>query len=274
MQRVIWLLLFSAVCVGCAQKEPPQVPNVALEPEKPPETKPAFAPPEPQPKTFALAYAKLWDPKIAEQFDPQAAAKAILAERSFATHQNQCLAAATVGSAVALAQGGLHGVVAPSALAAVYPDVAKKMESEWTDRIAQSPVTAAPMLNSSTSTAGASTRVLVFRVKNDTNDTLRTRFDEYAARVEEAVKGTGATISAHRRGGMRVTGALSEILYQGETRTGSVRSVIVRWFDENDSEFTGLLNEAVQGRNSGLFKSVMTADVGPYLVVSLKEQPR
>src|SRR4051812_20559108 len=217
MRRVLWLVLVGAACAGCAREEAPEVPTGALEAGDPRGAGPAGGAALRPPKTFALSYAKLWDPKGGEKFDAEAAMKAIVAQRYFAEHQTEYLATATVGTGVSLAQGGWHGVLAPAALAAVYPNVGKKMESEWADRLTAPLVSNTPLLDFSTHATGApSARTLVFRVKPGTDDDLRARFDEYLARVEEAVKAAGVGSVAHRRGGSRTTGSLSDVRYENE----------------------------------------------------------
>ncbi len=279
MRRVTWLVLLGGVCVGCGKKDEPPVPNVAIDngTPMPGEPKVVILPSDPQAgKVGALEFAKLWNPKDDAKTDAETLVKELMAQRHFAKHQTEYLATATVGSLVAVPQGGMHGLVVPAALAAAYPDVAKKMETNWTDRLVDASTLNIPTLDFSTSgTGGASVRVLVLRVKDGTDDELRIRFGEYLTRLEEAMKGTGVVTMAHQRGGIRLTGSLSDIRYetQSRTRTGYVRSVLVRKYDENDIEFKAMMmGDAAKDDGGALVKAVMTADHGPYLVVTLREQ--
>src|SRR5215207_7018022 len=177
MRRVTWLVLLGAVCVGCSRKEPPELPNVAIQPNDPGPPKPVIPPEAPKPTMFGLNYAALWDPKGAEKFDPEAVAKAIVLAQHLDEHQTEYLAPATIGSAVSIPQGGLHGVVVPAALAVAYPEVAKQMAANWSDRISKPHLGGTALVDYSTHTTGApSTRVVVFRVKDGTDDEVRIRF--------------------------------------------------------------------------------------------------
>lgn len=252
MRRAVWLALIGVACVGCGKKREVALPDVQLSPNGPTNT---ISVSVPKPPTFELPYAKMWDPKGAEK------------ARHFAKHQTEFLAPATVGALVTLAQGGPHGVGVPAALASAYPDVAKKMEGEFPDRA---------LIDMSRSGTGAvSTRVLVFPVPKGTDDELRAQFDEFLTRVKTGVEGTGATVTDHKRGEARPTGALSEVLYDGAGNGGYVRSVVVRGYDEKDAEFARMmLGDTEKGIGKDMVPRIMAAERGPYLVVALRNERR
>ena len=268
MRRVTWLMLVGAVCVGCGQKAERPAPD---DPNDPQVVVPLRMTP---PAAFELSYGQLWDPKGAEKVDPVLSIKDMLAQRYFAKHQTEVLAPATVGSFVSLAQGGPHGVVMPVALASAYPNVAEKLETGtgWKDGLATLVPSTGTVMDFSSSTGATKSRLLVLSVKGGTDDELRTRFDEYVARVEKAVKATGATTTP-RRGEARPTGALSDIRFETAEHTGSVRSVVIREYDDSDKEFAStILSDAKE--EGDLFRGVMGVKSGTYLVVSLRGQRR
>jgi hypothetical protein len=276
MRRVTWLVLLGAVCVGCSRKEPPELPNVAIQPNDPGQPKPVIPAGPAQPKTFTLPYSALWDPKGTEKFDPEAVAEAIVLAQHLGEHQTEYLAPATIGSAVSIPQGGLHGVVVPAALAVAYPEAAKQMAANWTDRLSKPHLGGTPLIDICSSGTGiVPTRSIVFPIKDGTDDEIRIRFGEYLMRLEAAVKGTGTTLFVHQRGGIRLTGSLSDIRYEGENRTGYIRSVVVRKYEEADHELlTLMLGNATKGHAGDAIKRVMNAQKGPFLVVSLREEQR
>jgi hypothetical protein len=268
MRRVAWLVLLGGVCLGCGKRDEPR-PDVTIVPGGPEVvTLPAADPTAG--KVAALNFAQLWEPKGDDATNPEKLVKRFLAQRFFVKHQTEGLAAAAVGAT--LPQGGMHGVVMPYALARAYPEAAKKMEAEGIDKLVVNATPNIPVLDySTTGTGAASVRVLVLRVKDGTDDELRIRFGEFFARLEEAVKGTGVGFIGNQRGGLRATGSLSDIRYQTPRLTGYARSVVVRSYDEKDIEFKSMmLDEASKGAE--LFKSLMKAGNGPFLVVSLREQ--
>jgi len=273
MRRVAWLVLIGAACVGCAKKPEPALPDVTLDAGGP---RVAFPPAAAQAPTFELAYGKMWDPKAAEQADPMAKVKSFVAKQHFVTHQTEHLAPATVGSFVSLAQGGMHGVAVPAALAAVYPDAAQTFEAEIKKglKIEVTNVGVA-VLDVSSSTETTAKRVLVYRVPGGTDDELRMRFGEYMARVENAVKATGTTITGRQRGGLRITGSLSDIRHDSMSASGFVRSVVVRGYDDADIEFGAMImGDGGATDNVDFFKLKMKAESGPFLVVALRNVRR
>jgi len=272
MRRVAWLVLVGAGCVGCAKKPETALPDVTLDTSG---QRVAFPLAAAQAPTFELAYGKMWDPKAAEQADPAAKVKLFVAKQHFITHQTEFLAPTTVGSFVSLAQGGMHGVAAPAALAVAYPDAAQAFEAEIKKglRIVVTN-TGAAVLDVSSSTGTTAKRVLVYRIPAGTDDELRMRFGEYMARVENAVKATGTTITAHQRGGLRITGSLSDIRHESPEASGFVRSVVVRGYDD-DIEFGAMImGDGGATDNVDFFKLKMKAGGGPVLVVALRNARR
>ena len=278
MRRAAWLVVLGAVCVGCAKKEEPALPDVRFDQGEAKGTGgPPPAPKDPLAgKVGALDYGKLWDPAETAKADAATVVKQIVALRYFANHQTEYLAAATVGTLAGAAHGSPHAFVAPRVLATAYPEVAAKTEATWKDRLMATASPGVPALDfGARATDGASVRVLVIRAKGGTDDELRSRFGDYLTRLEAAVKGTGVAVTAHQRGGLRATGALSDVRYEWPGGTGHVRSVVVRGYDPDDPELVAqMLGDAAKDDTLGLFKSVMNADKGPFLIVSLNERPR
>jgi hypothetical protein len=193
----------------------------------------------------------------------------------FAKHQTEYLSGTTVGTAAVIGPGGLHAVAALPVLETSYPAVAKKTDETWKDRLVETVSQGQAALDFGTfGTGGASIRVLVYRAKPGPDDELRLRFGAYLTRVEEAVRGTGVTISAHQRGGIRPTGSLSDVRYESQHRVGYVRSVVVRGYDDNDHELKTLVLGDAARDDQGLFKTMLSAEKGPFLVVALKEERR
>jgi hypothetical protein len=273
MRRATWLVLLGGLCIGCGKKDQPR-PDVTIQPGGDPEV--VVAPRDPAAgKVAKLDFAKLWEPKDAEKAEPDKIVKRFLAQRLFVKHQTECLAPAIVGTTAALGDGGLHGVVMPYALARAYPQLAKKMESEGVDSLVVKVTPNRPVLDYSTSgTGAASIRALALRVAGGTDDELRIHFGEYLTRLEEAVKATGVTLVVHQRGGLRTTGSLSDIRYESPGCTGFVRSVVVREYDEKNPELMTMIFGEVREKERGLFKSLMPAANGPYLVVAVREERR
>jgi hypothetical protein len=273
MRRVVWLSLLGTALVGCAKKEPP--PNAAPEPGEDSRAPIVINADDLKPsQVVELEYAKIWQGDE-KPVDPAALVKLITAERYFAKHPAEFLAPATVGTLATLTSGGFHGVTAPQVMAVAYPEVAKTIEATWKERVAAASAVGIPALDSSGSGIGKlATRRLVLRVRDGSDDDLRTRFGEYLIRLQEAVQASGATITAHQRGALRATGALSDIRYASGNRTGFVRSVVVRGYDESDPEFKHQILEQAKGDIAGaeIFKAVMTGEKGPYLVVVVNEQ--
>jgi hypothetical protein len=274
---VTWLALLGAVCAGCAKKEQPELPNVELDVDKlkPVDLRPA--PPDPLAgKVNALNYATLWDPAQPAKVNVPALVKTVNAERYFTKHQTEYRAAATVGTMAGATHSGPCAFVVPLVLDDAYPKVAKQMEATWADRLVAAVSPSATVIDvSNTVFGGASVRVLVLRAKNGADEELATRFDEYLTRLEAAVKGTGVTIIGHQRGVVRPTGSLSDVRYEMQTRAGYVRSVLVRAYDPLDQEVIKLMfGDSAAVDAAGMFKSTMSTEKGPFLVIALKEQPR
>jgi hypothetical protein len=272
MRAVLCVLL--AVAAGCGIKKKEEPPDVQLELGPGGVLVPVGSQPS---HVVGMDYTMLWDPDGREKPDPAEAVKKFMAARYFAKHHTDLLAPAIVGAGANPLPGGLHTVVMPSALTVVYPEVAKGIEAKK-DRLVLSSAPGMGSVDASTSGTGASTRLRVLRVKDGTDDELRTRFDDYLARLEITVMGAGVTLVAHQRGGLRSTGALSDIRYESPHRTGFVRSVVVRGYAESDEEFTRMIlaenSTGVSGGQADFVKKMLAAEKGPYLVVFVKEQKR
>jgi len=270
MRRLLWLLLLVAVCLGCGKvKEPPPppTPKVVLDPGA---SNPNIHPGDQPSKIAGLEYVKLWYGK--DRPVTPGVLRIGTAQRHFAAHQTEYLAPATVGMFAALASGGPHGFVVPGALDAAYPEVAKKFAARWPNPLIEAVEGEALRLNDPPDGLGPdSTRRIVLRVR-DGKDELRIRFGEYLVRLEEAMKASGVTITAHQRGGLRETGALSDIRYQAGNRAGFVRSVVMRGYDDADAEFNRLMLDEGGTGDTRLYRGILTPANGPYLVVFVKEQ--
>jgi hypothetical protein len=273
MQRATWVVLLGAVCVGCGKKEPPELPNVELTPTVP--GGPVSIGPADllMGKVVALDCGKLWDPAWVK--DPQAL-KEVLAQQHFAQHPRAYLTASTVGALVSATPQSPHGFTVFPVLIAAHPEVVRKMESWFTERLQTAITGNTAKLDTTTfAPGGPANRVVVLRVSGESDD-LRTRFEAYLARLDEAVRGTGATVSGHQRGGPRLFAApLSDLRYETATRTGSVRSLIVSRYHQTDHDLTNtMLGDVAVKDGRDLCATVMTEAGGPYLVVVLKERPR
>jgi hypothetical protein len=270
MQRAAWAVLLGVACVGCGKKEQPELPHVELDPNPP------ALQPVPPSKVAALDYGKLWDPAGSGKANHEAVVKEMAAEQYFAQHYPAYLTGATVGALVSATPGDLHRFLAPSVLGTTYPEVAKKMAGSWQDRLMAPATAGMPALDFSTfAPGGASVRVLVFRVRGS-SDELSAHFEGYLPRLDRAVRGTGALITDHRRGGARTFAApLSELRYQTPTGTGSIRSLIVNRYHPTDHELvTVVLGDMSAKADGDLFATMMPEEGGPFLVIARKEQSR
>ncbi|MCI0703015.1 MAG: hypothetical protein L0241_18205 [Planctomycetia bacterium] len=270
MRRFVWLLLFGAVCLGCGKtKELP--PNAVLEPDKSSPPNIVVQPEDPHAgKVVGLEYVKLWYGK--DQPVTPGVLKVGTTQQHFATHQKEYLVPTTVGTFATLASGGPHGIVTPVVFTNAYPEVAKQIEARWPNPLIEAVEGNAIMLDTPpTRSESGTTRRIVLRVK-DGKDELRIRFGEYLVRLEEAMKADGATITAHQRGGLRDTGALSDIRYQIGNRTGFVRSVVIRGYEADGEVTRMMLAEEGNEGDTRLFRGILSPANGPYLVVFVKEQ--
>lgn len=85
-------------------------------------------------------------------------------------------------------------------------------------------------------------------------------------------------LSSHQRGKARPTGPLSDIRYEFGERSGFVRSVVVRGYEESDDEFSRMIvqeeGHSLFGGSADTAKRMLAPGKGPYLVVLVKEIKR
>ena len=263
MRRATWLILIGAACVGCGKKQDVTVPAVEMDSKGP-----GVAPTSPADplagRVGALDYGKLWEPDAAALVEQR------IAREHFARHQAEYLAAATVGASAV--PGGSHGFVAPPALAAAYPDLAKMSNDAWKERLTASAPGAKVLDYSRRGTHEAVVRVLVFRVKDDTDDELRDRFEnQFRGRLVGAIKGTGVTFNGDVGPGVRIGEPKSSIYYEGPRLMGFVKSGVVLEFSDSYFLLYHALGDSVKG-DRVRFQSVTNPGKGPFLVVALSEQ--
>ena len=198
----------------------------------------------------SLHWDKIWDPEEQDKTNPQNAIKKYLATKNFAKDPASYVATSVIGSVANLPTGRLNACAVSAALVEAGPQIAKNIEANPKASMITLATGGTVLDGSSIGINDADTRMLIVRLRAHEDDELRARFGEYVARSEKAIKRTGATLLTHERGKARPTGPLSDIRYEFGERSGFVRSVVVRGYEESDDEFSRMI---VQEEGHSLF---------------------